>query len=482
VHQPTAKQAAVAVVRTLREAGHEALFAGGAVRDLLLELTPSDYDVATSARPEQVVELFSHTVTVGAQFGVVVVRTQGHAVEVATFRSEEAYLDGRHPERVVYSTAEQDVRRRDFTINGLLYDPLRERVIDHVEGQADLRARRLRCIGDPQERFAEDRLRMLRAIRFAVRFALRIDPATWTALQRQAAEIVTVSAERVRDELLRMLAGPRPQQAVQLLQRAGLLAPVLPEVEALRGVEQPARYHPEGDVFTHTLLLLEHLVPPAKSPPWAREALWLAALLHDVGKPETLERDPEPRFPRHARVGAAMAEQIARRLRLSRRQVSRVRDLVAQHTRFFDVQKMRPARRLRLLRQPHIEDLLALHRADRLAGSKDLSTWRFCRQELARLPPERLRPPPLLDGHRLLALGVPRGPQVGQMVRRLEDAQLEGRVHTEAEAEAFVRAALRNGGEQGADGAEAAGAAGADGANGADGADGAEGGEDDQQP
>jgi len=438
----SARQAATAVLMTLRQAGHEALFAGGAVRDLLRGEPPHDYDVATSARPEQVLDLFPHTVAVGAHFGVVVVRYGGHDVEVATFRSEGGYADGRHPTRVVYSSARQDVLRRDFTINGLLYDPVTDRVIDYVGGQADLEAGRLRCIGEPDARFAEDRLRMLRAVRFAVRFDLTVDPDTWAAVQAHASEIGAVSAERIRDELLKMLTGPRPALALVRLQESGLLAAILPEVEALRGVTQPEAFHPEGDVFEHTRRVLKHLVPPADAPPWRVEALFVAALLHDVGKPATWKKTDRVRFHGHAAVGADLADDITERLRLSRRQRTRVRALVADHARFLDVRKMRTATRLRFLRQEHLEDGLALHRADRLAGSGDLTDWQFCREELERLSEQQLRPAPLLDGHRLIALGAPRGPAVGRLLRALEDAQLEGQLTTVEAAEAWVSEAL----------------------------------------
>lgn len=443
------RAAAKAVLIALRQAGHETYFAGGSVRDLVMGRQPHDYDIATAARPEAVMALFPRTVAVGVSFGVVVVLHGGHEFEVATFRSDGAYLDGRHPTSVVFSSAEQDVARRDFTINGLLYDPEADRVIDHVGGQADIAAQVVRCIGDPAERFGEDRLRMLRAVRFAVRFGFEIEPATWEALCKRVGSINDVSAERIRDELLKMLTGPTPNQALRLLDRSGLLAEVLPEVAAMQGVTQPPDHHPEGDVFEHTARVLAALEPPTMTTAggegraaWEDEALWLGALLHDVGKPVTQTQTDRIRFNGHAAAGAKLAEGICRRLRLSAAHVQRVRDLVADHMLFLDVERMRQARRLRFLRSNHISELLALHRADRLASHGDLTQYDYCRAELARLSPEELRPPRLLDGNDLKLLGVAPGPQMGQLLRGLEDAQLGGEVATRAEAEAWLARCL----------------------------------------
>ncbi len=455
------RAAAEAVLGELRRAGHETYFAGGSVRDLVMEGTPYDYDIATGARPEEVMALFPRTVAVGASFGVVVVLYGGHEFEVATFRADGVYLDGRHPISVHFSSAAEDVARRDFTINGLLYDPESGRVIDHVGGQADIAAGVVRCIGDPRARFGEDRLRMVRAVRFVVRFGFEMESATWDALRDQASAIGEVSAERIRDELLKMLTGPAPDRALRLLDESGLLAEVLPEVAAMKGVDQPSEFHPEGDVFVHTALALAALElpselpaesssePPADSssgsqmgqvgrPDWQTEALWLATLLHDVGKPSTYTVTDRIRFNGHAAVGARLAEKICRRLRLSTHHVQRVRDLVARHMHFGDVEHMRPAKRLRFLRLDHFADLLALHRADRLAGTGDLQQYDFCRAQLDDLEPEQLRPPRLLDGHDLQERGVKPGPLLGTLLRELEDAQLEGEVTTRPEAEAWL--------------------------------------------
>ncbi len=431
-----------AVLSELRRAGHETYFAGGSVRDLVMELEPNDYDIATSARPEEVIALFRRTVAVGVSFGVVIVLHGDFEYEVATFRSDGAYLDGRHPTSVHFSTAEQDVARRDFTINGLLYDPEAGQVIDHVGGQADIAAGVVRCIGDPRGRFGEDRLRMLRAIRFAVRFDFEIEPDTWAALVELAPNIHDVSAERIRDELLKMLKGPSPDRALRLLDDAGLLAEVLPEVAALKGVEQPVEYHPEGDVFVHTLDAVKGLEPPSGGEgraDWEDEALWLATLLHDVGKPPTQTETDRIRFNGHAAEGAKIAEAICRRLKLSAHHVNRTRELVADHMRFLDVQRMRQPKRLRFLRSSHFDDLLALHRADCLAGSGDLSHHDYCRAQLAELSPEQLRPSRLLNGHDLQTLGVKPGPQMGDLLRALEDAQLSDEVSSREEAEAWLR-------------------------------------------
>lgn len=433
--------AAEAVLDALRRAGHEAYFAGGSVRDLVMKQTPHDYDIATSARPETVMTLFPRTVAVGVSFGVVIVLCGGHELEVATFRADGVYLDGRHPTSVRFSSAAEDVARRDFTINGLLYDPETGRVIDHVGGQADIAARLVRCIGDPRARFGEDRLRMLRAVRFVVRFGFEMEPATWDALRELAPAIGDVSAERIRDELLKMLTGPTPDRALRLLDASGLLAEVLPEVAAMKGVDQPPDYHPEGDVFEHTARALAALEPPQAREGrqgWETEALWLGTLLHDVGKPLTRTETDRIHFNGHAAVGARLAEEICRRLRLSTHHVQRTRDLVASHMRFLDVQRMRQAKRLRFLRLDYINDLMALHRADRLAGEGDLGQYEYCRAQLADLAPEQLRPPPLLDGHDLQERGVTPGPHLGALLRELEDAQLDGEVTIRPEAEAWL--------------------------------------------
>jgi poly(A) polymerase len=432
---------ATAVVRRLVEAGHQAYWAGGCVRDLVLGREPADYDVATSATPEEVLRLYPDAVTVGAQFGVIRVHSGGVEIEVATFRSDHGTLDGRHPREVRYArTPEEDVRRRDFTINGLLYDPLKEEVLDFVGGRKDLEAGIIRTIGEPAERFAEDRLRLLRAIRFAARFDYQIEEKTWAALRAARAGIEQVSCERVRDELLKMLTEGAARRAFELLDDASLLEILLPEVARMKGVEQPPEFHPEGDVWVHTLLMLEHLVQPTPT-------LALGALLHDVGKPPTFAPASGPdgriRFDRHTEVGAAMAENICARLRLSNRDTERVVALVRHHLRFKDAPQMRASTFKRFISMDGFDEHLELHRLDCVASHGDLGNWQFIKNQIENLPPEEVRPPRLLTGHDLQAMGYRPGPQMGRMLASLEEAQLEGTVKTVEEARAFVQQRFR---------------------------------------
>jgi poly(A) polymerase len=427
---------AATVVRRLREAGHRAFFAGGCVRDLLLGVRPKDFDVATSAAPEAVRGLFRRTVAIGAAFGVVRVLSTGRPpaqVEVATFRRESGYSDGRHPDRVEFADEVEDVRRRDFTINGLLYDPLERKVLDYVDGQADLERRVIRAIGDPRERFAEDRLRMLRAVRFSSTLDFAVEPATLAAVRAQAEAIGCVSAERIRDELEKMLTGPRPRQAVELLRSAGLLRRILPEVEALAGTAQPEEFHPEGDAWVHTLLMLGFLSHPSLT-------LALGALLHDIGKPRTFVRSADRiRFHEHEKVGAELACRVMLRLRFPKTVVEQVGELVRQHMVFKDVKRMRLATLKRFLRQPHFEEHLELHRLDCLASHGKLTAHAFCRARLAEFSRQELRPARLLTGEDLKALGLPPGPRFGEILREVEELQLEGRLPTRAAAMAYLK-------------------------------------------
>ncbi len=427
---------AVEIVRALRRAGHEAYLAGGCVRDRLLGREPSDYDVATSAPPDAVRRLFPRTAAVGEAFGVVLVIVRSAPFEVATFRVDGPYKDGRRPESVTFTpSARGDVERRDFTLNALLWDPERSEVVDHVGGRADIERKVVRAVGDPRARFAEDRLRMLRAVRFACRFGFTIEPATLAAVRERAPEIGMVSAERIRDEWEAMLTGPDAGRALDLLEETGLLRATLPEVAALRGVAQPPDVHPEGDVLAHTRLLLSKL-PPDPAP-----ALAWGALLHDIGKPATLARSGEGRisFHGHEEVGARMADAIAERLRFSRADRERVVGLVEGHMKFFAAPAMRAATLKRFLAGSGFAELLELHRLDVLASNGDLRTWEFCREALARLGEAGIRPAPLLRGEDVLQLGVPRGPRVGEILRAVEEAQLEGTVTTREEAEALAR-------------------------------------------
>ncbi len=415
------------IVRTLRRAGHTAYWAGGCVRDMVMGLEPIDYDVATNASPEQVVRLFPKTIPVGIQFGVIKVLIGEDSFEVATFRSDGNYLDGRHPIEVHFSSDREDALRRDFTINGMFFDPIDGKVIDYVGGQQDIQAGQIRAIGDPRERFEEDHLRLLRAVRFAGRFGYAIEPRTEEAIRSMTASLHRVSAERIRDELKKMLTGPRPAESVGLLHESGLLKTILPEVVATIGVEQPKEFHPEGDVFTHTLLLLRHLDRPSFE-------LALAALLHDIGKPPTFSVRERIRFDNHCEVGAGMTGEICRRLRLSNEQTERVVDLVADHLRFKDVPQMRESTLKRFLRRPDFPDHLELHRVDCLASHGNLSHWDFCRQKMDELGQEALKPERLLTGDDLIHMGYPPGPIFSKILSGLEDAQLEGRVKTKGEA------------------------------------------------
>ncbi|HEV2283355.1 MAG TPA: CCA tRNA nucleotidyltransferase [bacterium] len=416
----------------LRDAGFETYLAGGCVRDRLLGRPAADYDIATAARPEQVAALFPRTVDVGAAFGVIRVLTDDGDYEVATFRTEGPYLDGRRPSSVRYAGPREDALRRDFTINGLFYDPAADAVLDVVAGREDLTARLVRAIGDAAVRFEEDRLRMLRAVRLAVELDFTIAPATFEAIRRHAADVRTVSAERIRDELVRMLTGPDPGRALALLRDAGLLAAVLPEVAAEIGVPQPPNFHPEGDVFEHTRRAVAALRHPSP-------ALAMAALLHDVGKPPTLEYAPDRiRFNRHDERGAEIAETVMERLRFPRRDTDRVTALVGRHMMFKDLPQMREAKRRRLLADELFPDLLELHRADCAASHEDFALYEWARAEAERAAATPPSPARLISGHDVLARGVLAGPRVAAILEAVEDARLEGRLRTRDEALAFV--------------------------------------------
>ena len=437
------------IIQTLRQQGFQAYLVGGCVRDLLLKREPADYDVATSATPAQVMEIFPETYAVGAQFGVVLVplpedqrvgtnesmspKTQ--AVEVATFRSDLGYSDGRRPDEVRFSQdPREDVARRDFTINGMMLDPVSGEVLDFVGGRKDLADGVVRAIGDPERRFAEDKLRMLRAVRFAARFEYAVEAETMAAIQRLAGEIQVVSRERVRDELTRMLTEGHARRAFLLLDESGLLKEVLPEISAMKGVEQPPEFHPEGDVFVHTLLLLKNLPLPC-SPTLA----W-GALLHDVGKPSTFRVAPDRiRFDDHVDVGVKIAEEICERLRFSNHDTTQVLALVDNHMRFGHVTRMKESTLKKFLRLPGFEEHLALHRADSLASHGNLSTYELVQKKLAEIPPEKIRPTVLVSGDDLIAAGYAPGPRFREILEAVEDAQLEGRLLSHEAAIEFVR-------------------------------------------
>ena len=421
-------EAARSVAGRLTAHGHRALLAGGAVRDLLLGLDPHDADVATSARPEEIAQLFHGAKLVGAAFGVVLVPQGDFWIEVATFRREGPYLDGRRPSSVEFTSEEEDARRRDFTVNGLFLDPATDEILDFVGGRADLEARVLRAIGDPSARFREDHLRLLRAVRLAAQLHFTIEPATLAAIRRMAPLAANVAAERTRDELIRILTGADPERALELLRDTGLLDALLPEIAAMRGVEQSPQHHPEGDVLVHTILLFRYLDSPSPE-------LAFGALLHDVGKPVTFERGTDRiRFPMHEKIGAEMAGEICRRLRFSNDSTERIVELVANHMRFQHTQEMRLSTLKRFLALPGFEEHLALHRADCLASHGSLAHYDFVRAKIEELGQEEIRPPRLITGDDLLRIGYREGPEIGRELRRLEELQLEGVIRTRDEA------------------------------------------------
>jgi len=433
----TPRELANSIGDTLRRNGYQALLVGGCVRDLLLGREPADYDLTTDARPEQVASLFPESVSVGAQFGVILIPRDGLKVEVATFRSDVGHSDGRHPDRVVYAnTPQEDVWRRDFTINGLLMPHHTGEVLDFVGGQADLEAKVIRAIGEPDRRFAEDKLRMMRAVRFAARFGFEIEAATFRAVRRHVEEIHQVSPERLREELTKLLTEGAAKRAFELLDETWLLERVLPEIGAMKGVQQPSQYHPEGDVWIHTLMMLEGL------PAGTRPTLAWGVLLHDVGKPPTFQSAAETgdriRFNNHVEVGVRMAEAICRRLRFANEDTEQILALVDNHMKFGAVEEMRTSTLKKFVRLPRFEEHLALHRLDCLASHGHLDSYEFVRRFLAETPPERVRPERLLTGDDLQDMGFRPGPLFSEILEALEDAQLEGEIKTRAEAERFV--------------------------------------------
>jgi putative nucleotidyltransferase with HDIG domain len=434
----TPRELANSICDALQRSGHQALLVGGCVRDLLLGREPADYDVTTDATPERVMELFPESLAVGAQFGVVLVPRDGLKVEVATFRSDVGYSDGRHPDRVVYSkTPQEDVQRRDFTINGLLMRHDTGEVLDFVDGQADLKAGVIRAIGEPDRRFAEDKLRMMRAIRFAARFEFEIEHATFAAIRRHDGAVTDVSAERIREELTKLLTEGAARAGFELLEKSWLLSIVLPEIAAMKGVPQPPQYHPEGDVWTHTLLMIEEL-PAGASPTLA----W-GVLLHDVGKPPTFRPASQTgdriRFDHHVDVGVRMAETICRKYRFSNEETEQIVALVANHMRFMEVGRMRTSTLKRFVRLPHFEEHMELHKLDCLSSHRKLDSYGLVQQFLAETPAEEVRPQRVLTGTDLSEMGYIPGPLFGEILRAVEDAQLEGQVTSKVEAVELVR-------------------------------------------
>lgn len=418
--------AAISIVKTLTRQGHKAYFAGGCVRDQLMGLEPDDIDIATSATPEEIIKLFPKTFEKGKAFGVVSVMIDGEEFEVATFRKEGKYSDGRRPDRVEWTDDQQDAKRRDFTINGLFFDPLENKVIDYVGGETDIQHKIIRTIGNAWHRFDEDKLRMMRAVRFSSRFRYPLEAETKKALVEMAEGITEVSPERIHDELIKILTQPHADQGIDLLSQIGILKIILPEIEAMKGVKQPPEFHPEGDVYVHTLLLLKNLNHP-------NPALAMGALLHDVGKPATFVVKERIRFDRHAEVGAEMAKKILRRLRFSNQEIDRICSLILQHLQFINVKQMRKSRLKRFLMQPNFSDHLELHRLDCLACHQIFDNYDFCKEKLEEL---KLEPPPLkpiVTGRDLIQLGFKPGPLFKKILETIETAVLEGEIKKKSE-------------------------------------------------
>jgi poly(A) polymerase len=430
------EDAARDIVRRLRGAGYIAYFAGGCVRDLLRGQVPKDFDIATDATPEVVQKIFARTYAVGAHFGVIVVLENEFQFEVATFRSDGAYLDGRRPVEVHFATAEEDAARRDFTINGMFFDPEKNQIIDFVGGRSDLERKLIRAIGDPGQRFAEDRLRMLRAVRFATTLGFEIDQATWEAIEASAASITEISAERIREELVRIFLSPNRVRGWDLLDASGLMRAVLPELEAMKGCEQPPQFHPEGDVFKHTRIMLEMLPAEASLP------LVFSVLFHDVGKPPTAMVDEEGRirFNGHDRIGAEMTEAIMERLRFSRAEIDATVEAVRQHMVFKDVPNMRVAKLKRFMARPTFEDELELHRVDCASSHAMLDNYEFLLKKKEEFANEPIIPPPLIRGDDLIAMGLKPGPKFGEILEAVETRQLEGGLKDREEALDWVKA------------------------------------------
>jgi poly(A) polymerase len=419
----------------LREQGHIAYFAGGCVRDMVRGLTPKDFDVATDAPPEVVQRIFPHTYAVGAKFGVVIVVEDETNFEVATFRSDDAYIDGRRPSAVHFASPEEDARRRDFTINGMFFDPTKNQLIDFVGGRADLEAKLVRAIGDPVQRFVEDRLRMLRAVRFATLLDYTIEKQTWEALVANAAAILSISAERIRDELVKIFLSLNRGRGWDLLDESGLMRAILPEIEPMKGCKQPEQFHPEGDVFDHTRLMLQ-LLPAKVSVP-----LVFSAILHDVAKPVTMQVDATGRirFNEHDRIGAVMTEQIMERLRFSRAEIEATVEMVRQHMVFKDVPKMRVAKLKRFMARPTFDEELELHRVDCESSHRMLGNYEFLLRKRGEFTNEPIIPPPLVRGDDLIALGLTPGPKFGEILEAVETRQLEGTLKTRDEALEWVK-------------------------------------------
>jgi poly(A) polymerase len=435
------RETATEIVRRLQAAGFEAFWVGGCVRDFLLGRDPQDYDIATNARPEQTEALFTKTVPVGRQFGVLLIVEGGHEFQIATFRAESDYQDGRRPENVRFSDAPEDAIRRDFTVNGLFFDPIADQLHDWVGGEADLRAKIIRTIGSPEDRFGEDHLRMLRAIRFAKQLGFEIEARTFDAVRQHAEKICVVSAERIRDELIKLFAPPNAARGLTLLHESGLMPHVFPELVPTLACEQSPDFHPEGTVFNHLRLMLDHLPKPLPN-----ESLPWAVLLHDIAKPQTATRGEDGliHFYGHEKVGAEMAEGILTRLRFPRKQTDEIVAAVRHHMQFKDAPHMRKATLRRMLLRETFPLELELHRLDCLGSHRRLDIYDFLKQEQAHLHDQPQLLPPLLTGRDLMHLGVAPGPQLGQLLHELRDKQLAEEIRTAEEARAWIGARLND--------------------------------------
>ncbi|MBI3999793.1 MAG: CCA tRNA nucleotidyltransferase [Candidatus Omnitrophica bacterium] len=429
---PDQRSSAVQIVKTLTRAGFTAYFAGGCVRDLIMKVKPKDYDIATTAKPEDVERLFPKCVPVGKQFGVVIVVDKGRHFEIATFRREGSYRDGRHPEEVSFTTPEEDAMRRDFTVNGLFYDPIKRRTIDYVEGKKDIRLRVIRTIGNPKARFEEDRLRLLRAIRFAANLSFQIESATWNAIQQLRKEIHSVSQERIRDELVKMFTRPNAGRGLELLSESGLLAEVLPEIEAMKGVGQPPEFHPEGDVFIHTKMLMDQLENPSV-------VLAFGALLHDVGKPATFsDEGSRIHFYNHPAVGVEISRKLLMRLRFSNREIEGILSCVENHMKFANVKEMRIGKLKQFIVRENFPVELEMHRIDCLASHGKLELFRFLKRKVKEFKHEELKPKRLVNGNDLIKLGVEPGPIMREILEEVYSLQLEGKIKTRDKALEWV--------------------------------------------
>ena len=415
------------IVRTLTEKGYIAYFAGGCVRDMIMSIEPKDYDITTNAKPEDIKRLFKRTILVGEKFGVIVVVKDGINYEVATFRSEIGYKNGRHPDKVIFTDEKEDVKRRDFTINGLLFDTLENRIIDYVGGKDDINNKIIRTIGNPFERFNEDKLRMMRAVRLAVKFDFDIEENTFNAVKCKGFEISEISKERIRDELVKILTEGAAERGIKLLDKAGMLKVILPEVADMKGVEQPKIFHPEGDVFTHTVLMLDLMENPSVE-------LAMAVLLHDIGKPETFEVKDRIRFNEHTDVGVKIASDICKRLRFTNKEIEYILNLIKNHLKFKDVMKMKKSTLKRFLSMDKFEEHLELHRLDCLASHKNLANWEYCKKMMKEITIEEVKPERLINGDDLINAGFTPGPLFKEILNYIEDEQLEGRIKDKNEA------------------------------------------------